>query len=225
MSAWDGLLTDYRASAVAFALFALLHSVGAREPCKEVIARFCGGVFLEHFWRLLYCVLSYLAFYNVVSVLHWDLNRENDRWLFVYPLWAWQVLLMLHLGSVAFMYWAFVQSDYLEFWGIKQAWRGLRKLAGQMDTAPLDLFGTRRLETGGAYGIVRHPMLSAGFWFLLTSGPSLNNLVFTLFYAAYMLIGGYYEERRLVRIFGEAYLAYRSRVPAFLPRPWLWRFG
>jgi protein-S-isoprenylcysteine O-methyltransferase Ste14 len=68
-------------------------------------------------------------------------------------------------------------------------------------------------------------MLSAGLWFLLTSGPSLNNLVFTLFYAAYMVIGGYYEERRLVRVFGEAYLAYRSRVPAYMPRPWRWRFG
>lgn len=225
MSAWDALLADYGASAVAFALFALLHSVGAREPCKEVIARLCGEFFLEHYWRLLYCVLSYLALYHVVSVLHWDLNRENDRWLFVYPVWAWQVLLMLHLGSVAFMYWAFVQSDYLEFWGIKQAWRGLRKLAGRTETAPLDLFGTSRLETRGAYGVVRHPMLSAGFWFLLTSGPSLNNLVFTLFYAAYMVIGGYYEERRLVRVFGEAYLAYRSRVPAFMPRPWQWRFG
>jgi protein-S-isoprenylcysteine O-methyltransferase Ste14 len=161
----------------------------------------------------------------VISVLHWDLNRENDRWLFVYPVWAWQVLLMLHLGSVAFMYWAFVQSDYLEFWGIKQAWRGLRKLAARTETAPLDLFGTSRLETRGAYGVVRHPMLSAGLWFLLTSGPSLNNLVFTLFYAAYMVIGGYYEEQRLVRVFGEAYLAYRSRVPAFMPRPWWWRFG
>jgi protein-S-isoprenylcysteine O-methyltransferase Ste14 len=225
MSAWNALLADYGASAVAFALFALLHSVGAREPCKEVIARLCGGFFLEHYWRLLYCVLSYLALYHVVSVLHWDLNRENDRWLFVYPVWAWQVLLMLHLGSVAFMYWAFVQSDYLEFWGIKQAWRGLRKLAGRTAPAPLDLFGTSRLETRGVYGVVRHPMLSAGFWFLLTSGPSLNNLVFTLFYAVYMVIGGYYEERRLVRVFGEAYLAYRSRVPAFMPRPWRWRFG
>ncbi len=225
MSAWDALLGDYGVSAVAFALFALLHSVGAREPCKEAIARLCGGFFLEHYWRFLYCVLSYLALYHVVSVLHWDLNRENDRWLFVYPVWAWQVLLMLHLGSVAFMYWAFVQSDYLEFWGIKQAWRGLRKLAGRTESAPLDLFGTSRLETRGAYCVVRHPMLSAGFWFLLTSGPSLNNLVFTLFYAAYMVIGGYYEERRLVRVFGEAYLAYRRRVPAFMPRPWRWRFG
>ena len=200
------LLADYGVSAAAFAVFALLHSLGAREPCKALIARLFGDFFLEHFWRLVYCVLSYLALYHVVSPLHWDLNRENGRWLFVYPVWAWQVLLTLHLGSVAFMYWALVQSDYLEFWGVKQAWRGIRELAGRPAAAPLDLFGIGRLETSGAYGVVRHPMLAAGFWFLVTSGPSLNNLVFTLFYAAYMAVGGYYEERRLVRVFGETYL-------------------
>ncbi len=54
--------------------------------------------------------------------------------------------------------------------------------------------------------------------FLVTSGPSLNNLVFTAMYATYMLIGGYCEEVRLIRIFGEDYLAYRSRVGAYFPR-------
>jgi protein-S-isoprenylcysteine O-methyltransferase Ste14 len=37
---------------VAFALFALLHSVGAREPFKNALARWTGRFFVEHFWRL-----------------------------------------------------------------------------------------------------------------------------------------------------------------------------
>lgn len=53
-----------------------------------------------------------------------------------------------------------------------------------------------------------------------TSGPSLNNIVFTAFYAAYMVVGGYFEERRMVRIFGDDYRAYQRQVPPFLPRPW-----
>jgi protein-S-isoprenylcysteine O-methyltransferase Ste14 len=61
-------------------------------------------------------------------------------------------------------------------------------------------------------------MLMAGFVFLASSGPSRNNLVFLLMYTSYMLIGGYYEERRMVRIFGEQYLQYRRDVGAFLPR-------
>ena len=83
---------------------------------------------------------------------------------------------------------------------------------------PLKLFGTRRLEVRGVYGWVRHPMLVGGLLFLVTRGPSTNNLVFTLMYTLYMLIGGYYEERRLIQVFGEDYLAYRIRVGAYLPR-------
>ena len=78
---------------------------------------------------------------------------------------------------------------------------------------PIPLFGTDRLVVRGIYGWVRHPMMAAGFLFLLTSGPSLNNLVYSAMYAAYMFIGGYYEERRLMRVFGEDYIRYQARVP------------
>lgn len=37
-------------------------------------------------------------------------------------------------------------------------------------------------------------------------------------YATYMVIGGYYEERRLVRIFGQDYRRYQEQVGAFFPR-------
>jgi protein-S-isoprenylcysteine O-methyltransferase Ste14 len=63
-------------------------------------------------------------------------------------------------------------------------------------------------------------MLAGGLLFLLTSGPSVNNLSYTAMYAVYMLIGGHYEERRLIRIFGEDYLRYRTRVGAYFPRLW-----
>lgn len=214
------LVAEYLYSALAFAAFGLLHSVGAREGFKDRLARVTGDFFVAYFWRVIYCVLSYYALYHVVSVLHWDMNRELDRWLFVYPEWAWQVVMVLHLGSLAFLYAALLQNDYLEFWGVKQTWRGFRVLAGRPAGAPMQLFGTDRLETSGVYGVVRHPMMAGGFWFLLTSGPSLNNVIFTVFYGTYMVIGGYYEERRLIRIFGEDYRAYRRRVPPFLPRPW-----
>jgi len=214
------LVAEYQYSAVAFGVFGLLHSIGAREGFKHTLERVTGAFFVEHFWRFVYCAVSYYALYHVVSVLHWSMNREHDRWLFVYPEWAWQIVLVLHLGSIAFIYAALMQNDYLEFWGVKQAWRGLRRLAGRPVRYPMQLFGTDRLETTGVYGVVRHPMMAGGFWFLLTSGPSLNNAAFTVFYFTYMVIGGYFEERRLIRVFGDAYRDYRQQVPPFLPRPW-----
>ncbi len=212
-------LADYGASLAAFALFALLHSVGAQEPFKDALARVAGRFFVDHFWRILYCALSFWALYYGVAALHWARNLENDVWLLAYPDWLWQSITALHLGSIALVYVAFIQSDYLEFLGLKQAGRGIMALIGRRSgTTELSLFGTHRLVTGGVYGLVRHPMMAAGFWFLLTSGPSLNNLIYTGMYAAYMAIGGYYEEKRMVRVFGEEYLRYRRRVGAFFPR-------
>lgn len=117
------------------------------------------------------------------------------------------------------MYVAFIQNDYLEFLGFKQAARGILALLSRPPKQPpLQLFGTHRLVVTGVYAWVRHPMMVGGLLFLLTSGPSFNNLVYAAMYTAYMVIGGYYEERRLVRIFGEGYVRYQARVGAFFPR-------
>ncbi len=215
------ILPQYWQSIAAFSAFALLHSLGAREPCKNALARLAGTFFVAHLWRLIYCALSFFALYYGISKLHWLHHPANDVWLFDYPEWLWQIVLVLHLGSVVLAYLAFIQSDYLEFLGFTQAWRGLRILLGRAPPRPLALFGTQRLDVRGIYGWLRHPMLAAGFWFLATSGPSLNNIVYLLMYTAYMLIGGYYEEKRLVRIFGGQYLAYRREVGALFPKlPW-----
>lgn len=215
------LLDNYGAALIAFALFAVFHSFGAHEAMKNVLARWTSAFVVEHFWRLIYCALSLAALYGAVSPLLWGRHPDNDVWLVVYPEWLWQTLTALHLGSIAVLYVAFLQSDYPEFLGLTQAWRGLRVLAGSaLEPAPLALFGSQRLVTRGVYAWVRHPMLAGGLLFLLTSGPSLNNLVYTAMYTVYMLIGGYCEERRLVRIFGADYLHYRTRVGAFFPRLW-----
>jgi len=213
------ILSNYWLSLAAFGLFGLLHSIGAREPFKAILARRASPFFVDHFWRLLYCLLSYLWFYRVIAPLHWGLHPENDIRLIDLPDQLWQAIIVAHLGSIALLYAAFLQSDYLEFLGLRQAWRGVRAWLGRPGRGPpRQLFGTHRLEVRGVYSWVRHPMLMGGLLFLVTSGPSVNNLVFTAMYATYMVIGAYYEELRLIRIFGEDYLAYRSRVGAFFPR-------
>ena len=59
---------------------------------------------------------------------------------------------VLHLESVALMYAAFLQSDYLEFLGLRQAGRGVLALLGRPARQPkLELFGTHRLVVRGVY--------------------------------------------------------------------------
>ncbi len=214
----SSVIGDYGASIIAFAVFGLLHSIGAQEPFKQALARWTGSFFVDYFWRFVYCGLSYWALYYGVASLHWARNIDYDVWLVAYPDGLWQIIVVLHLGSIALLYGAFLQSDYLEFLGFKQAYRGLRVILGRPPAGPdIELFGTQRLEVRGVYALVRHPMMVGGFLFLVTSGPSLNNIVYTALYTAYMVIGGYYEERRMIKVFGEDYRRYQRRVGAFFP--------
>jgi len=213
------VLAAYWQSFAAFALFGLLHSVTAQEPFKHALSALAGDFFVTYFWRLVYCALSLVALYWGVGNLHWARNPDYDVWLVIYPEWLWQIITLLHLGAIVVIYVAFLQSDYMEFLGLKQAARGIDVLFRHTRVdARIPLFGTDRLEVKGIYGLLRHPMLAGGWWFLLTSGPSLNNLIYTGMYTTYMLIGGYFEERRLIRVFGDDYRRYRRCVGAYFPR-------
>ncbi len=211
------MLGDYWASLLSFALFGLFHSLCAREAFKTGLARVTGEFFVTHFWRFLYCALSFYVLYHVIGPLHWGDHPGANVWIVEYPQWLWRSLIVAHLFSVGMLYVAFFQSDYLEFWGIRQMWRGIRALLGYPASSEMRLFGTHRLVVTGLYRWVRHPMLSGGLLFLLTSGPSQNNIVFTVMYFSYMLLGGWYEERRLIRLFGDEYRRYQQRVGAFVP--------
>jgi hypothetical protein len=214
------LVRDCWESLATFCLFGVFHSLAAREPFKEALARWTGPFFVDSSWRLVYCLISFLWYYQVIGTLHWALHPAYDAWLVRYPDWLWQAVTAIHLGSVALIYAAFLQSDF-EFLGLRQVWRSaLASLGSGALHPPAREFGAQRLEVSGVYGWVRHPMLIGGLIFLLTCRPTLNTLVFALMYASYMVIGSYYEERRLIQIFGRDYAAYRKRVGGFIPRVW-----
>ena len=147
------LLGHYWESMAAFGLFGLLHSAGAQEPCKNALARWFSRFFVDHFWRITYCALSYAALYYGIAALHWARNPDNDVWLFVYPDWLWQVILVLHLSSIGLLYVAFLQSDYLEFLGLRQAARGPGVLVGGTGgRGEGDVFGPHRPDGPGVCG-------------------------------------------------------------------------
>src|SRR5574337_1194519 len=164
------LIEDYWQSIAVFGLFGLFHSVTARDPFKNALARLTGAAVVDHYWRLFYVLIAFY-WYNQILWTVWGLHPANNAWLIDYPNWAWQAVTAIHLGSIAVIYIAFLQSDYLEFLGLKQAWRGVLAAFGRQPRSALKQFGTRRLEVGGVYGWIRHPMLVGGLVFYLTSGP------------------------------------------------------
>ena len=68
------------------------------------------------------------------------------------------------------------------------------------------------------YKMVRHPIYTGFFIaFWATPDMTVGHLLFAVGMTIYIMIGIAHEERDLVDVFGDEYLAYRKKVGAFIP--------
>ena len=78
----------------------------------------------------------------------------------------------------------------------------------------------QRLQTGGILAHIRHPLYTATIlivigYFLYDS--RLATLVTAVCVLVYLPIGIYFEEKKLIKTYGEEYLDYKERVPSLIP--------
>ena len=77
-----------------------------------------------------------------------------------------------------------------------------------------------QLVLTGLYRWMRHPIYTAGLLFIwLMPVMTANLLALNIGLTIYFIIGALFEERKLVREFGEEYLQYRKVTPMLIPRP------
>ncbi len=77
------------------------------------------------------------------------------------------------------------------------------------------------LITDGLYARIRHPLYLAtimGFGAIALIYPFPTVVTFVLCMTAYTMIGAFFEERKLIIQYGDAYLEYRKHVGFILPK-------
>lgn len=79
----------------------------------------------------------------------------------------------------------------------------------------------KELATTGLYGLVRHPQYTGLFIGLFGEGvvhwPTLFSVaLFPVIVIVYVLLA-YREEKQVIKEFGEKYVVYKNRTPAFFP--------
>ena len=192
---------------VAWGAFALFHSVTVSEPYERWARGFLGDERFRAYHRLLFTAYSAAA---TAAVLLYVRSLPDIP---LYRIDGWVRFLfhgvqVLGAGLLLWTPW-----DLKEFVGLRQ-WERYRQ--GETRAPGRN----ERLFTGKAYGLVRHP-LYLGCSLLLAFHPvqTRNSLASAAAVVAYFYVGTFFEERRLVRKFGEAYREYQRRVPRFLPLP------
>jgi protein-S-isoprenylcysteine O-methyltransferase Ste14 len=205
--AWPGSggIQNVLRNACAFAVWALLHSLLARDAARRVLSRWVGPDFV----RIAYVVVAGLTLSAVL--LAWR-PVSGEVWRATGAA-AW-VLGGLYVGSLVALVFITSHFDYEEFLGLR---RIADRIAGRPSRAAA-------LSVEGPYAYCRHPMylaMLAAFWV----GPvmTFGRLEFATLSTLYLLIGLRLEERNLRQELGPAYDLYCANVPMLVPRLTAWR--
>ncbi len=179
-------------------LFGLLHSWTATTAFKHQVRKRVGEKSFHRYYRLAYNVLSAITFVPSLffarssSAILWQMNGFGSvAFISIQVLAAVCVLLSLK------------QIDWREFIGVKQ-------IAG---TSNGNSHEPEPLVIAGFYKYVRHPLYLFSMIFIWCK-PTMTVLwfIFSLGCSVYFIVGSYFEEVKLQRVYGSAYAEYKRRV-------------
>jgi protein-S-isoprenylcysteine O-methyltransferase Ste14 len=194
---------------VSIVVYGLLHSLLASLTAKAWVKHWLSPRLADGMYRLFYNLVATLTILPPLALAVW-LPDGPAVWRIPAPLLL--VTVPLQLAALIGISLSLRRVDLPRFLGLRQLGRWL---AGQPDPRDPPV-----LHTDGVHGWVRHPLyfFSLVFvWLIPIMTPNL--LALNLGITLYFWIGSIFEERRLVRDFGEAYRDHQARVPRLFPWP------
>jgi protein-S-isoprenylcysteine O-methyltransferase Ste14 len=145
-------------------------------------------------------------------------------------LWGGAVLLFVNPRRLGFLGRLILPSTVFVSWGgVLLVFVGLgfavwaRVHLGRLWSGTVTLKTDHELVRTGPYAITRHPIYTGLLLALLGTAlvqGSLAALVGLILLGLGLILKINQEERLLIGHFGDMYRAYRSEVPALVPRPW-----
>jgi protein-S-isoprenylcysteine O-methyltransferase Ste14 len=180
--------------------YGLLHTLLASLKMKAITRNWFGSR-TDQWYRLAYNFIAIITLLPILFLPILLLDKEIYRIPF-----PW-VIATLSIQTLAVI----VLAAGMRQTGIT-SFAGLRQLLLPEDTSP------PRLVTDGLYRYVRHPLYTSGLVIIwLIPFMSYNLLALILGLSIYILVGAYFEERKLLVEFGDAYSEYRQRTPMLIP--------
>jgi len=197
---WSIFRGDMDLNLILMVVFGLQHSLMARRPFKS----FMNKVLPLPLVQATYVMWSGFALF-VLSLLWTPVSPPiYDIWG---TPWGYVVLIPWVLGA------GIVAVSALQVGGAELI--GLHAVKSIWEEKPVAAVPFSRK---GLYKVVRHPLyLGSLLMFWTTPIMTRDHLFFAEVMTAYVLVGMYFEERDLVRRFGEDYVLYQKEVPMLIP--------
>lgn len=196
------LSTALIVDALLLSLFALQHSVMARQWFKRAWTRIVPEVVERSTYVLLASLMLALLFWQwqPMGPIVWDVRNPTGRTLL-------QALFWVGFGAVLVSTYL---VDHFALFGLRQVYSHLQG----KDVEPIPF------QSPALYKVVRHP-LYLGFIVAFWSTPRMTfgHLFFAIMTTGYIIVAIQFEERDLIRSYGETYRAYRRRVSMLIPIP------
>lgn len=173
-----------------------MHSLLAADSTKHYFNKLLGKSF--RYYRLTYNLFSIVG---LLIILFLNASIPSD-YLIEGSGWTRYFSLMIATGGIFILKAAFKQYSIKGFLGIEND-------------------AQEKFNTDGILKRIRHPIYSGtiliviGFWLFTPNAPTLVSAGCIFIY---LMIGIPLEERKLIRKYGEAYLEYKRKVPALIPK-------
>lgn len=183
-------------------VFAVQHSVMARQSFKEKLTKFIPNAIERNTYVLLSSLALLLIFWQwrPMGGVIWDVSNTT----------LGTVLIGISLAGWLFVLISTFLLDHFELLGLKQAYSNLTNREIQ----------SSKFRTPGVYKFVRHPIY-LGFTIAFWATPIMTtaHLLFAIGTLGYTLVGIFLEEKDLVAMFGDEYKNYKSKVSMLIPLP------
>ncbi len=188
--------------ALLLSVFAIQHSVMARQWFKRLWTRMVPQPVERSTYVLVASCALLLLFWQwrPLTAIIWDVRNPTGAILLQGLFWIGWGLVLVSTFLV----------DHFGLFGVKQVYTYLK----QQPSEP------QPFKTPAVYKTVRHP-LYLGFIIAFWSTPRMNlgHLFFAIMTTAYIILAIQFEERDLIRSYGDQYRDYRRRVSMLIPMP------
>ena len=191
-------MVNYIILALSWIVYGVLHSALATTRVKMFFEKNA-----TNFYRYYRFAYSIFAVVTLVPVLLFQYSFKSIVVIHTRTVGYFALVLLVLPGFIVMI---------ISIWKYFKLLSGIRSLFQPRPPAELKL--------NGIHKYVRHPLYLGTIlftWGLFFLFPLLNNLIAVVIITIYVLVGISFEEKKLLKEFGNVYATYMHRVPALIP--------